>query len=51
MGPALALEVALSGELLLGRPRLGYARDGDFVLREDGWSVRPRLGVGMVIFP
>ncbi|MCY1030944.1 hypothetical protein OV207_05700 [Corallococcus sp. BB11-1] len=51
VGSALALEVALSGELLLGRPRLGYARDGDFVLREDGWSVRPRLGVGMVIFP
>ncbi|WP_375757004.1 hypothetical protein [Corallococcus exercitus] len=50
-GPALALEAALSGEVLLGRPRLGYAVDGGFVLREDGASVRPRLGVGMVIFP
>ncbi|GMU04080.1 hypothetical protein [Corallococcus caeni] len=51
VGPALALEAALSGEVLLGRPRLGYAVDGGFVLREDGASVRPRLGVGMVIFP
>ncbi|NOK11202.1 hypothetical protein [Corallococcus exercitus] len=51
VGPTLALEAALSGEVLLGRPRLGYAVDGGFVLREDGASVRPRLGVGMVIFP
>ncbi|AFE04129.1 hypothetical protein COCOR_01528 [Corallococcus coralloides DSM 2259] len=51
VGPALALEAALSGEVLLGRPRLGYAAEGGFVLREDGASVRPRLGVGMVIFP
>lgn len=51
LGPALALEATLSGEVLLGRPRLGYAVEGDFVLREDGWSVRPRLGVGMVMFP
>ncbi|WAS88488.1 MULTISPECIES: hypothetical protein [unclassified Corallococcus] len=50
-GPALALEAALSGEVLLGRPRLGYAVDGAFMLREDGASVRPRLEVGMVIFP
>jgi hypothetical protein len=48
---AFALEATLSGEVLLGRPRLGYSVDGDFVLREDGASVRPRLGVGMVIFP
>ncbi|MBZ4376520.1 hypothetical protein [Corallococcus sp. AS-1-6] len=51
VAPALALEAALSGEVLLGRPRLGYSVDGEFVLREDGASVRPRLGVGMVIFP
>ncbi|RKG82220.1 hypothetical protein D7W82_26925, partial [Corallococcus sp. CA049B] len=51
VGPALALEAALSGEVLLGRPRLGYSAEGGFVLREDGASVRPRLGVGMVIFP
>ncbi|NBD08004.1 hypothetical protein [Corallococcus silvisoli] len=51
LGPALALEAALSGEVLLGRPRLGYSVEGGFVLREDGWSVRPRLGVGMVMFP
>lgn len=51
LGPVLALEAVLSGEVLLGRPRLGYAVDGGFVLREDGASVRPRLGVGMVIFP
>ncbi|WP_223643101.1 hypothetical protein [Corallococcus sp. EGB] len=51
LGPAFALEATLSGEVLLGRPRLGYATDGGFVLREDGASVRPRLGVGMVIFP
>ncbi|WP_244219700.1 hypothetical protein [Corallococcus interemptor] len=48
---AFALEATLSGEVLLGRPRLGYSVDGDFVLREDGAPVRPRLGVGMVIFP
>ncbi|MFB1481268.1 hypothetical protein [Corallococcus sp. RDP092CA] len=51
LGPVLALEAALSGEVLLGRPRLGYAVDGGFQLREDGAAVRPRLGVGMAIFP
>jgi hypothetical protein len=51
LSSSLALEATVSGEVLLGRPRLGYAAEGGFVLREDGWSLRPRLGVGMVIFP
>ncbi|WP_205525729.1 hypothetical protein [Pyxidicoccus trucidator] len=45
-----ALEASLSAELLLGRPALGYAIDGNFVPRGDGWAVRPRLGLAMVFF-
>lgn len=47
----LALEASFSAELLLGRPALGYALDGNFVPRGDGWAVRPRLGLAMVFLP
>ncbi|MFP2905177.1 hypothetical protein ACLESD_08990 [Pyxidicoccus sp. 3LFB2] len=46
-----AFEASLSAELLLGRPALGYAIDGNFVPRGDGWAVRPRLGLAMVFLP
>jgi hypothetical protein len=49
--PRLALEASLSAELLLGRPALGYAIDGNFVPRGDGWGVRPRLAVAVVFLP
>ncbi|WP_171817886.1 hypothetical protein [Pyxidicoccus fallax] len=47
----LALEASVSAELLLGRPALGYAVDGNFVPRGDGWAVRPRAGVAVVFLP
>jgi hypothetical protein len=47
----LAVEASFSTELLLGRPALGYAIDGNFVPRGDGWAVRPRLGLAMVFLP
>ncbi len=45
------VETSLSAELLLGRPELRYAIDGNFVSRGDGWAVRPRLMVALVVFP
>ncbi|MCY1014904.1 hypothetical protein [Pyxidicoccus sp. MSG2] len=47
----LALEASLSAELLLGRPSLGYAIEGNIVPRGDGWAVRPRAGLAMVFLP
>ncbi|MFP2958701.1 hypothetical protein ACLEPN_12835 [Myxococcus sp. 1LA] len=50
MGARVGLEASLAGEVLLGRPELHYAIDGNFVSRGAGWAVRPRLGLAMVIF-
>ncbi|MCP3142581.1 hypothetical protein [Pyxidicoccus xibeiensis] len=50
-GSRLAFEVSLAAELLLGRPALGYAVDGNLVSRGDGWVARPRVGLAMVLFP
>lgn len=50
MGARVGLEASLAGEVLLGRPELRYAIDGNFVSRGAGWAVRPRLGLSMVVF-
>ncbi|AEI66377.1 hypothetical protein [Corallococcus macrosporus] len=50
MGARVGLEASLAGEVLLGRPELHYAIDGNFVSRGAGWAVRPRLGLAMVVF-
>ncbi|NVI99562.1 hypothetical protein HV824_15730 [Myxococcus sp. AM009] len=50
MGARVGLEASLAAEVLLGRPELRYAIDGNFVSRGAGWSVRPRLGLVMVVF-
>ncbi|MFP2924668.1 hypothetical protein ACLESO_05510 [Pyxidicoccus sp. 3LG] len=50
-GSRLAFEASFAGELLLGRPALGYAVDGNLVSRGDGWAVRPRVGLALVLFP
>ncbi|WAM29346.1 hypothetical protein [Myxococcus sp. NMCA1] len=50
MGARVGLETSLAAEVLLGRPELRYAIDGNFVSRGAGWAVRPRLGLAMVVF-
>ncbi|WP_426751263.1 hypothetical protein [Myxococcus sp. Y35] len=47
----VGVEASVSAEVLLGRPELRYAVDGNFVSRGDGWAVRPRLGLALVVFP
>ncbi|AKQ67169.1 hypothetical protein A176_004081 [Myxococcus hansupus] len=47
----LGVEAGLSAEVLLGRPELRYVIDGNFVSRGDGWALRPRLHVALVVFP
>jgi hypothetical protein len=42
------LELSVAAELLVGRPALGYAVDGNVVARGDGWAFRPRVGLVMV---
>ncbi|QSQ27431.1 hypothetical protein JY651_22065 [Pyxidicoccus parkwayensis] len=43
-----ALELSLAAEVLMGRPELGYAVDGNVVPRGDGAPIRPRAGLAMV---
>lgn len=50
MGARVGLEASMAAEVLLGRPELRYAIDGNFVSRGVGWAVRPRLGLVMVVF-
>ncbi|ABF88868.1 hypothetical protein MXAN_2928 [Myxococcus xanthus DK 1622] len=50
MGARVGLEASMAAEVLLGRPELRYAIDGNFVSRGAGWAVRPRLGLAMVVF-
>ncbi|NVJ06106.1 hypothetical protein HUW63_12790 [Myxococcus sp. AM001] len=50
MGARVGLEASLAAEVLLGRPELRYAIDGNFVSRGAGWPGRPRLGLAMVVF-
>ncbi|GHG72458.1 hypothetical protein [Comamonas sp. JC664] len=51
MAARVGVEAAVSAEVLLGRPELRYVIDGNFVSRGDGWAVRPRLQVALVVFP
>ncbi len=51
MAARVGVEAAVSAEVLLGRPELRYVIDGNFVSRGDGWAVRPRLHVALVVFP
>lgn len=44
-------EASLGLEAVAGRPLLGYAENEAFQTLERGWTVRPRLGVTMMLHP
>ncbi|NVJ25706.1 FAD-binding oxidoreductase [Myxococcus sp. AM011] len=47
----VAMEATVAADAVFGRPRLGYSEDGNFVPRNEGWAVRPRFALALVLLP
>ncbi|NTX34307.1 hypothetical protein HUA78_07650 [Myxococcus sp. CA033] len=47
----MGVEATVAADGVLGRPRLGYSEDGNFVPRNEGWAVRPRFALALVLLP
>ncbi|MFY1828899.1 hypothetical protein ACN47A_23470 [Myxococcus fulvus] len=47
----LAVELSVAADAAVGRPELGYSENGNFVPRNQGWAVRPRASLALVLLP
>ncbi|WP_338863488.1 hypothetical protein [Myxococcus stipitatus] len=47
----VGVEAFVGADAVMGRPLLGYSEDGNFVLRNEGWAVRPRGVLAVVVMP
>lgn len=47
----LAVEGSLAADVVFGRPRIGFQGAQGFEPLYEGWAVRPRLSVAMIVFP
>ncbi|QSQ12834.1 hypothetical protein [Myxococcus landrumensis] len=47
----VGVEAFLGADAVMGRPLLGYSEDGNFVMRNEGWGVRPRGVLALVVMP
>jgi len=43
------LELGVAADIVIGRPELGYERDGEFVRRDQLWPVQPRAELALGI--
>ncbi|MCE9670598.1 hypothetical protein LY474_22590 [Myxococcus stipitatus] len=46
-----AVELGVAADALMGRPEFGYTDDLEFIPRNKGWPVRPRVGLSLVVLP
>ncbi|WP_342376526.1 hypothetical protein NVS55_35135 [Myxococcus stipitatus] len=47
----VGVEAFVAADAVMGRPLLGYSEDGNFVMRNKGWGVRPRGVLALVVMP
>ncbi|AGC48447.1 hypothetical protein MYSTI_07175 [Myxococcus stipitatus DSM 14675] len=47
----VGVEAFVAADAVMGRPLLGYSEDGNFVVRNEGWGIRPRGVLALVVMP